>query len=299
MSNYFLYVFTVLIWGSTWLAIKFQLGVVDPMISVTYRFTLAALLLFAYCKVMGLKMTFTRREHLFIALQGLLLFSFNYWLVYLAEVHLTSGLVAVIFSMIIFMNIVNGRWLLGSPISPPMILGALTGVSGLALIFWPEISSFALSDLSLRGFLFGFAGAYLASLGNILSARNQKHRIPVVQTNAFGMAYGAMFLLVFSILVGKPFGFKFSFPYLTSLFYLAVLGSIVAFGLYLTLLGRIGADKAAYVTLLIPVVALCISTLFEGYRWSGHGFTGLGLVLAGNVMVLRERAMRFSHRRKP
>jgi drug/metabolite transporter (DMT)-like permease len=298
MNNYFLYVFTVLIWGSTWLAIKFQLGVVDPMISVTYRFTLAALLLLAYCKVMGLKMTFTRREHLFIALQGLLLFSFNYWLVYLAEVYLTSGLVAVIFSMIIFMNITNGRWLLGSPISPPMVLGALTGVSGLALIFWPEISSFTLSDLSLRGFLFGFAGAYLASLGNILSARNQKHSIPVIQTNAFGMAYGASFLLVFSFLSGKPFAFEFTLPYVFSLLYLSVLGSIVAFGFYLTLLGRIGADRAAYVTLLIPVVALCISTLFEGYRWSGPGFTGLGLVLAGNVLVLRERAMRFSHRRR-
>jgi drug/metabolite transporter (DMT)-like permease len=242
--------------------------------------------------------TFTRREHLFIALQGLLLFSFNYWLVYLAEVHLTSGLVAVIFSMIIFMNIMNGRWLLGSPISPSMLLGAVTGVSGLALIFWPEISAFTLSDLSLQGFLFGFAGAYLASLGNILSARNQKHRIPVIQTNAFGMAYGALFLLVFSLLVGKPFGFEFSLAYVTSLFYLAVLGSIVAFGFYLTLLGRVGADRAAYVTLLIPVVALCISTLFEGYRWSALGVTGLGLVLAGNVMVLRERAMRFGYRRR-
>jgi len=298
MNNYFLYVFTVLIWGSTWLAIKFQLGVVDPMISVTYRFTLAALLLLAYCKVTGLKMTFTRAEHLFIALQGLLLFSFNYWLVYLAEVHLTSGLVAVIFSMIIFMNITNGRLLLGSPISPPMVLGALTGVSGLALIFWPEISAFTLSDLNLRGFLFGFAGAYLASLGNILSARNQKHSIPVMQTNAFGMAYGALFLLVFSILGGKPFVFEFTLPYVFSLLYLSVLGSIVAFGFYLTLLGRIGADRAAYVTLLIPVVALCISTLFEGYRWSAQALIGLGLVLAGNVMVLRERAMRFAHRQR-
>ena len=298
MNNYFLYVFTVLIWGSTWLAIKFQLGVVDPMISVTYRFTLAALLLLAYCKVTGLKMTFTRAEHLFIALQGLLLFSFNYWLVYLAEVHLTSGLVAVIFSMIIFMNITNGRLLLGSPISPPMVLGALTGVSGLALIFWPEISAFTLSDLNLRGFLFGFAGAYLASLGNILSARNQKHSIPVIQTNAFGMAYGALFLLVFSILGGKPFAFEFTLPYVFSLLYLSVLGSIVAFGFYLTLLGRIGADRAAYVILVIPVVALCISTLFQGYRWSAQALIGLGLVLAGNVMVLRERAMRFAHRQR-
>jgi drug/metabolite transporter (DMT)-like permease len=298
MNNYFLYVFTILIWGSTWLAIKFQLGHVDPMISVTYRFTLAALLLLAYCKVMGLKLAFTRGEHLFMALQGLLLFSFNYWLVYLAEVSLTSGLVAVIFSMIIFMNILNGRWLLGSPMSPPMMFGALTGISGLALIFWPEISSFTLSDLNLRSFLFGFAGAYMASLGNILSARNQKHRIPVVQTNAFGMAYGALALLIFSALAGKPFRFELSFSYIGSLFYLAVLGSIVAFGFYLTLLGRIGADRAAYVTLLIPVVALCMSTLFEGYRWSAQAFTGLGLVLAGNVMVLRERAMRFGYRRR-
>ena len=153
MNNYLLYSSTVLIWGSTWLAIKFQLGVVDPMVSVSYRFALAAVLLLGYCKAMGLRMRFNTMEHLFMALQGLLLFSFNYWFVYLAEVHLTSGLVAVIFSTIIFMNIINGRLMLAAPIRMPMVIGAIVGLLGLGLIFLPEISAFNLTDKGFKGLL--------------------------------------------------------------------------------------------------------------------------------------------------
>jgi drug/metabolite transporter (DMT)-like permease len=132
----------------------------------------------------------------------------------------------------------------------------------------------------------------MASLGNILSARNQRFRLPVIQSNAYGMGYGALALLLFSLGAGKEFGFDVSVAYIGSLLYLAVLGSIVAFGCYLTLLGRIGADRAAYVTLLIPIVALCISTVFEGYCWTGYALTGLGMVLIGNVMVLKRRLPR-------
>jgi drug/metabolite transporter (DMT)-like permease len=142
----FLYGSTVIIWGTTWLAIKFQLGSVDPMVSVLYRFIVAALMLFLYCKLRGLKMRFRPRDHIFMALQGLVLFSINYWLIYLAEVHLTSGLVAVIFSSIVFMNMVNGAVLLGSPIRSTVVLGGAIGVLGIVLVFWPQLISFSLSD---------------------------------------------------------------------------------------------------------------------------------------------------------
>jgi drug/metabolite transporter (DMT)-like permease len=247
-------------------------------------------LLLAYCTLTGMKMRFGVKEHMFMAFQGFFLFSFNYWFVYLAEEHLTSGLVAVIFASLVFLNMINGHFILGSPIRLPMIVGAVMGVIGLGLIFWPEISTLKLSEKSVQGLLLAFAGSYMSSLGNIMSARNQKVQIPIMQTNAFGMAYGALAVFLCCLVVGKDFGFDVSFRYMSSLLYLAIFGSIVAFGCYLTLLGRIGADKAAYATLLIPIVALIISTLFEGYQWSAHAFMGLGLVLTGNMMILKKRA---------
>ncbi len=289
MNNFALYVLTILIWGSTWLAIKFQLGSVDPMVSVGYRFALAAVILIAYCRITGLKMRFTFREHMCIALFGTLLFSLNYWLVYVAEIYLTSGLVAVLFSTLVFMNVFNGFIFLRTPVRIYMVAGGAVGILGVGLIFWPEISSFEMSDQNLYGLLLGFISVFLASLGNITSAYNQKQNLPVVQTNAYGMAYGALVIFICSIVLDKPFSFSMSFDYIVSLIYLAVFGSIMAFGFYLTLLGRIGADKAAYAIMLVPVVALGFSTFFEGYRWSVISVIGLILVMAGNMVLLKKK----------
>jgi len=288
MQNFILYITTILIWGSTWLAIKYQLGAVDPMVSVIYRFGLATLLLVLYCRLLKLRMRFGFQEHFFMALLGILLFAFNYWLVYLSEVYVTSGLAAVIMSGIVILNIFNGALFIGVPIRRAMLLGGLVGMAGIGLIFWPEIASFSLTDKGIKGLLFGFASACLASLGNITSARNQKHGLPVMQTNVYAMGYGTLFLLIVCVVIGKPFNFDFSIGYMGSLVYLAIFGSIIAFGFFLTLVGRIGPDKAGYVSLLIPVVALVISTLFEGYRWTPQAFAGLSLVLVGNYIIVKK-----------
>jgi len=204
---FFLYGATVIIWGTTWLAIKFQLGSVDPMVSVLYRFMAAALTLLLYCKLRGLKMRFRLKDHIFMALQGLVLFSVNYWLIYLAEVHLTSGLVAVIFSGIVFMNMINGAVLLGSPIRSNVLLGGAIGVLGIVLVFWPQLISFNLSDKGALGLVLSVVSTFMASLGNIISARHQQHNLPVIQTNAYGMAYGAAIIGAISLISGKTFGF--------------------------------------------------------------------------------------------
>lgn len=286
MGNTLFYLATVLIWGSTWLAITFQLGVVDPLVSVAYRFVLAALLLLAWCALRGLTLRFDARAHRFMLLQGLLLFGFNYWLIYLSTQHLTSGLIAVLFSTVIVMNIVNGRAFLGSPVQGHVVLGAGLGLAGIALVFWPELAGTALDDDALAGIGFALLGTYLASLGNIVSARNQRNALPVVQSNAWGMAYGGLAMLLLAGAAGKAYLFELTLPYVGSLFYLAVFGSIVAFGCYLTLVGRIGADKAAYAMLLFPVVALQLSVWFEGYQWSAQSLAGVALVLAGNGIIL-------------
>ncbi|MGB3223234.1 MAG: DMT family transporter [Desulforhopalus sp.] len=289
MKNLFFYIMTVLIWGSTWIGIKLQLGIVDPMVSVGYRFALAALLLLLWCRMRNLPMLFTRKDHLFIALQGTFLFCFNYLLFYLAELHLTSGLAAVIFSTILLMNMINGSIFLKTPLDIRVITGGILGLSGIVLVFLPELTSFSFSSDKVRGILLCVLATYLASVGNILSARNQKNHLPIIQTNGFGMAYGAVIMLVLAFFTGKTFQFVQTFEYLGSLIYLSIFGTIIAFGCYLALIGNIGADRAAYATLLFPLVALAISTVWEGYQWTGSALFGVGLILCGNLLMIQRK----------
>ena len=219
-------------------------------------------------------------------IQGFFLFSTCYWLVYLAESKLTSGLVAVVFSGIIFFNVFNGALFLKSPIRLQVIIGGILGMFGVALIFMNELSDFSFSDASFQGLILSITGVIFASWGDITSARNQKSGLPVIQTNVFGMGYGALIMLVIAVITRKKIDFDFSFSYIVSLFYLALFGSAIAFGCFLTLIGRIGADKAAYTSMLFPVVALILSTLFEGYRWSVPALGGSFLIILGNFLVL-------------
>jgi drug/metabolite transporter (DMT)-like permease len=207
-------------------------------------------------------------------------------MVYLAEGYLPSGLVAIIFSMIIIMNVLFGAIFLKNPIRLHVVLGAVVGLLGLTVVFWPELSSFDFSSERGIGMVLAFISVVSASLGNITSARNQQNGLPIVQTNAFGMAYGAMIMLIIALLRGSKFNFDPSIDYITSLLFLSIFGSVVAFGSYLTLLGRIGPDQVAYITVLFPIIALILSTLFEGITWIAPQFIGVGLVLFGNAITL-------------
>ena len=289
MQNAAFYLLTSLIWGSTWLVITFQLGVVAAEASIVYRFALAALLLMIYALARRLPMHFTPRQHAFIALQGTFLFSLNYILVYLAEQNLTSGLVAIVFSMLILSNVVLAAVFLRNPIRPRVVLGGVIGVAGLALVFGPELAGFAQGGLWRLGLLLSAAAVLSASVGNILSARNQRAGLPVVQTNAYGMAYGAAVTLVIAVVRGVSFTFDPSPSYILSLLYLAVFGSVIAFGTYLTLIGRMGVDRAAYIGVIFPLVALLLSMLFEGLNLGAVGLVGVALVAAGNILVLNRR----------
>ncbi|MCK4788302.1 MAG: DMT family transporter, partial [Desulfobacteraceae bacterium] len=271
----------------------FQLGVVSPELSVAYRFGLSAAILLVFSLLRRLPLRFGWRAQAFMALQGLFLFSMNYILVYLAEGYLTSGMVAIIFSMIVILNVIFGAVFLRNPVRINVVVGALVGFASLTLVFWPELSSFDFSSERALGVGLTFLGATSASLGNIISARNQRHNLPVVQTNAFGMAYGAVFMLALALFRGAQLSFDPSAGYVLSLLYLVLFGSVIAFYTYLTLLGRIGPDRAAYVTVLFPIIALLLSTLFEGMTWSLLQLAGVGLVLLGNAAVLvRARSFR-------
>lgn len=280
-----LYLLTILVWGTSWFAIKFQLGVVAPEVSLVYRFGLAALLLLLFCRLTSRPFGFGRRDHGFILVQAICLFSANYLIFYHATALLTSGLIAVVFSSVMFMNMFNQALFLKRRVEPVVLLGAVLGLIGIALVFWPEISTTATSSDVMRGLLLSVVATYLASVGNIVSARNQQAGLPVIQTNALGMGYGALVMLVYALLLGSTFNYDFSLHYSISLLYLALFGSILAFGAYLTLIGRIGADRAAYATVIFPIVALVISSWFEDFDWSLPALAGVGLVLTGNLLV--------------
>jgi drug/metabolite transporter (DMT)-like permease len=285
-----LYLTTIAIWGSTWLTIKFQLGNVDPAFSVAYRFTLAAVMLFVFCLVTRRSLKFGWKDHFFLFLQGLFSFSIGYWLVYLAELRLTSGLVAVITSSLIFMTMFNGWLFVGSKVSRTVVFGALIGMTGIFLVFWPELSSFRHSHGDTVAVVLAFLSTLIYSFGNIIAVRNGNRRLPVMSTNAYSMAYGAAIMFVLALASGKPFRFNPSAAYIGSLLYLAAFGSVIAFYCYFTLIGKIGANKAAYGPVVIPVVALAVSSVFEGYRWSAFTFAGMALSIAGNIFVMRKSA---------
>jgi len=286
-----LYLLTILIWGTSWFAIKFQLGVVAPEVSLVYRFGLAALLLALFCRLTKRSFDFALRDHGFILLQAICLFSTNYLIFYHATALLTSGLIAVVFSSMMFMNMFNQALFLRRRVEPVVMLGAMLGLIGISAIFWPEIKATNASSDVTRGLLLSVLATYLASLGNIVSARNQQTGLPVIQTNAMGMGYGALVMFLYAWVLGSTFNYDFSWGYSVSLLYLAVFASILAFGAYLTLIGRIGADRAAYATVLFPIVALIISTWFEDFNWSPPALAGVGLVLLGNVLVTRRRQL--------
>jgi drug/metabolite transporter (DMT)-like permease len=287
MKNALLFITPVLIWGSTWYVIKFQVGNVDAMLSVSYRFGIAGVLMLIVCSLWKMKMNFTRKEHQFILLQGLLIFGFNYWLVYTSELYLTSGLVGLIFSLLVFLNILNGRIFLKTPFENKVIIGGFLGLIGTGMVFWKDLSHFSFTDGKIIGLCFAVGGTYLASLGNITSARNQKAGIPVIQSNAFGMVYGAIAMFVIAVILGKEIRFEVSQSYVLSLLYLAIFGSIIAFGAFMTLIGNIGASKAAYVSLVAPVIALTISTFLEDYTWTTISLSGAVMILVGNMVALR------------
>jgi len=286
------YAIVVLIWGTTWYAIKFQLGVVAPEISLVYRFGLAAICVFIYARATGSPMRLSWPDHRFVAIQGATLFCLNYWMTYLSTQFLTSGLVAVLFTSIIFFNLVNSRMIFGLPIERRVLVAAGAGVLGVALLFLPELRA-ALDNPSIaQGALLALGATYVASLGNMAAMRNTRGGLPVVTVNAYGMAYGAIGLAVIAAIRGTPIAFDPRLPYVLSLLYLSLAGTSLAFGLYLALIKRIGAARAAYTSVLFPVVALIVSTLFEGYRWSLPAILGLAVLLAGNALALGKRTQK-------
>ncbi len=288
MNNALLYVVTVLIWGASWIGIDYQISEVAPVHAVLYRYALAGALTLGVLSLLGRRARLAPGQHLLCLGMGLAMFGANYVLVYNAvRLGLPTGLAAVVFSLLIVMNGLNAAIFYRERPGRETIVAALFGVAGMGLLFADDVFAFLTGDGPATGALLCVGAVYGASLGNMVSRRLQAERVDVMTANGWAMTYAAAALLIWSIGFERPFTFSTSPPYLTSLALLTVFSTIVAFWCYLTLLGRIGAAKAAYAFIAFPPVALAISSIFEGYVWTLPHAVGVVLILVGNLALLR------------
>lgn len=291
LNNIILYTLTSLIWGSTWYAIQFQVEDASPMWSIVYRFTIATFILFIFCIVTKKNLKFSFKNHIAMAIQGLLLFCLNYIFFYISSDYLISGTVAVLSANIQFINILNSRLIFKVPIKLSVIISAVMGLMGLTLVFISQISKIypnhAINHTQqIIGLIFCLIGTLFASWGNMASAYNQKQQLPIIQSNAYGMFYGSLFTLILAIIFHQKPSISWTLPYIGTLFYLAIFGSVIAFGSYLKLLGQIGPGRAAYIFVITPLIALLISTFFEHFEWHLITIVGIILIVLGNILAL-------------
>lgn len=288
MANIILFISTVLIWGTTWIAIAMQVGPVPVLVSVFYRFATAAVLFLIVLIVMGKLKIPALKNQPFILAQAFCLFSLNFICFYNAASYVPSGLISVIFSLATIYNAINARLFFGDAITGRTLVAAALGASGLVLLFGPDIIIHYNVD-TWKGVSLSALGTLFFSLGNMVSRRNSAAGITPATANAWGMTYGAIILLGLIAVTGTPVVAPPDTRYLLAMLYLAAIGSVVGFTTYLMLVARIGSSRAAYATVLFPVVALSLSTLYEGYQWTLLGGIGLLLTLAGNVVIFAKQ----------
>ncbi|RJT24165.1 DMT family transporter [Buttiauxella izardii] len=289
--NALLYISVVVIWGTTWLAIYMQQGVVSVPVSIFWRFAVAAVVMLVVLSAMGRLRRISLRDHLFCMLQGGCVFGFNFVCFYHAAAYISSGLESVIFSMAVLFNAVNSMIFFRQRPSKNLLPAAVLGIAGVIALFWHDLVATQLAPSLLLGIGLSALGTFGFSLGNMISTRHQRRGLETLSTNTYAMFYGTIIMGVLALVRGDSFIPELTLRYLGSLFYLAIFGSVIAFGAYFTLVGRIGASQAAYSTLLFPLVALSLSTIYEGYVWHSNAIIGLCMILLGNLVMFSKPGM--------
>lgn len=288
MQNHlFLYFLCATVWGSTWFAIKFQIDHASPMQGVLYRFALSALVLVAFCLATRRSLRFPPKVHLLLAGQGLFMFCLNYILTYQAETLANSGMIALTFTAMIYFNMLGIVFIFKRKIKPSVIAGSLLGLLGMIFIFYNDLAFGKTDTQSAIGIAIGLAGAFCASVGNMFALKAQQHNVPVLSGNGLGMTYGFLATFLIILVSGKEILIQAPPPsFWVSLFYLAILGTVIAFAAYIKLVKEIGAEKAAYTSIVSTVIALFISSLYEGLNWTWPMALGVVFCLTGNYLVL-------------
>lgn len=286
--TWFLFLAPVAIWASTWHVILYQLASTVPALtSVGWRFLIAALMLAALARWQGVSLKLPGYAHLYMLGTGVIQYAGNYWAVYEAERLVPSGLVAVLFSLMVFMNALVAWLLWRQPVSRRFLLASSGAVLGVALIFWPEIASTGARPGAALGLGLSFFAVVVAVIGGFFTLVLTRRGLALVPVLAWSMGYGAVFLLVVSVLTGRGLAFDGSWPYVASLVYLAAFGSVIAFTLYYKLAERRGPAQAALVGVLVPVIALMVSAALEGWQATPLAVGGMVLCLASLILATR------------
>lgn len=283
--NALLYGLVVVIWGTTWIAIFLQQGPVAAPVSIFWRFAVASAAMMLVLLALGRLRKLAVRDHLFCMVQGCCVFCFNFWCFYTAAKFINTGLESVIFSMAVLYNAINSFIFFGQRPPARFWAAAILGLLGIITLFWDDLLASGWSHELLLGIGLSALGTYGFSLGNMISLRHQRNGLETMTTNAWAMTYGTLVMGTIALVRGDSFVPEWTMSYIGALLYLAIFGSVFAFGAYFTLVGRIGAGKAAYSTLLFPLVALSISTVYEGYVWHMNAVAGLLLILTGNLVM--------------
>lgn len=276
-----------LIWGTTWYAITFQLGAVDPVVSVVLRFALASAVLFAVSAAMKMRLGLTRAQHLAVAGQGVFAFSISYAFVYASEERIASAVVAVIFAALAFLNLILFRVLSRQKAAPAAWMGAGLGVVGVAVLSGGQVMGAGLGAHAVEGVAFAVTAVVASAFGNWFAWRGQTAGAEVLPGTAWAMAYGTILLALYGLATGVSWTVAWSPAYVVSLLYLSLFGSVIAFGLYFTIARARGYALASYISALTPPIAMLVSVLFEGANFGLTALIGLGLVLAGQLFLIR------------
>ena len=294
MNNYILFLITLFCWSPTWYLIKFQLGYVDPLVSVFYRFLIAAVIIFIYLVIKNKNLKFSINHHFWFLFFGTCLYSINYVFFYLSNTYLISAFPAIVFSTVVIMNILGEKFYFNKKPSLKTLIGAIIGMIGIIIIFNEEIFNFSLSEGTHIGLFLALIGTFCASTGNMVHQRNLNNNFPPIQTIAYAMLYGSLVTLFVTKIRGAELLFENSVSYISSLLYLAIFGSIFAFISYLKLLEKVGPGRAGYVGVVMPVLALIISTIFEKLEWQTDLIIGLPILIIGAVLVINQKVKQVS-----
>ncbi len=289
MNNFILFLITLCCWSPTWYLIKFQLGYVDPLLSVFYRFLIASGFIFIYLIIKRKNLIFSFYHHFWFLFFGTCLYSINYVFFYLSNTYLISAFPAIVFSTVVIMNILGETFYFKKKPSFKTLIGASIGMTGVIIIFNNEIFYFSFNQGTHLGLFLALIGTFAASTGNMIHQRNLNYNFPPIQTIAYAMLYGSLVTFLITQIRGSELLFENSLSYIGSLLYLSIFGSIFAFISYLKLLEKIGPGRAGYVGVIMPVLALIISTIFERLEWQINLIIGFPILLIGAVLVINQK----------
>jgi drug/metabolite transporter (DMT)-like permease len=287
-------VFTA-IWGSTWIVIRGQLGNVPPQWSVTYRFVIAAIAMAAVARWKGESLNFGAKGLLAAAFLGFTQFCINFDAVYLAEQHITSGVVATVFALLLIPSSLLAWAVLGQRPTARFAWSSLVAVGGVMLLFAHELREHAASAGAVAfGIGLTFIGMLGASTANVVQARPEIRRFPLFALLAWSMAAGALIDGIIALLMTGAPVFDFSPAYLAGLLYLALAASVLTFSLYYPVIRKIGPAKTAYSSVVVPIIAMGFSTWLENYQWTPLAIAGAVLALGGMAGALSGKRTRIA-----